>query len=81
VNVEFVREITDDYGALRGGSACLVKRGDEFFIVSSIPSPFDTLQPETLAFPADADGEVTSWIEVAGGRLMSREETIEELAA
>ena len=80
-NVEFVREIEDDYGATMGGSACLVKRGDEYFVVSSVPSAFDTLCPETLAFAADKDGEVTSWMDVAGGRYMTRDETIRGLAS
>ena len=71
--VEVIRELTGFRGA-----ACLVRRGDEYFVVSSV----DALPtgPETLVFPADADGNVTGWGEVAGGRGVSREEAIAELA-
>lgn len=60
------------------GQACLVRRGDEHFVVSSTIVPFSG--PETLAFPADENGKVLDWLEVAGGRGRSREETIGELA-
>lgn len=60
------------------GRACLVKRGDEYFVVSSVNAPFSG--PETLAFRADAKGNVESFTEVAGGRRMSREEVLSELA-
>lgn len=67
--VEFVREVE----AFRPGvMGCLVKRGNEFFFVSSLIG-------STLAFSADKDGEVTSWRSVAGGYGKTREETIAEL--
>jgi hypothetical protein len=54
------------------GRACLVERAGEFFIVSSVAG-------ETLAFRAGANGEAVNMLEVAGGRGMSREETIDQL--
>jgi hypothetical protein len=74
MSVEIIRELTGFTGA-----ACLVRRGAEYFVVSSAGAPFTG--PETLVFPADADGKVTDWGEVAGGRGVSREEAIIELAA
>jgi hypothetical protein len=74
VNVEIVKELTGFTDA-----ACLVRRGAEYFVVSSADAMFTG--PETLVFPADADGKVTDWGEVAGGRGVSREEAITELAA
>jgi len=76
--VEFVREL-NDYGALKGGSACLVKRGADYFVVSSLVAAFDHGGPETLAFASDETGEVKSFLDVAGGRGMSRKETISQL--
>ena len=62
------------------GQACLVRRGrSKFFVVSSTVAPFSGF--ETLVFPADAKGHVISWGEVAGGRGVSREEAIAELAS
>lgn len=57
--------------------ACLVTDGVAFWVVSSA----HTLDhgPETLVFPATADGEVCSWIEAAGGPGYSREEAIQDL--
>ncbi len=72
--VEFVRELTGFTG-----SACLVRRGEEYFAVSSTVAAYTGF--ETLVFPADKNGEVTSWGDVAGGRGVSREEAIAELAA
>jgi hypothetical protein len=42
--VEFIRELSGFMG-----KACLVKRGDEFFVVSSVNAPFTG--PETLHSP------------------------------
>jgi hypothetical protein len=74
VKVEFVKELHDF-----AGLAALVKRGNQYFVVSSVIAPFSGF--ETLVFLADENGEVTSWDEVAGGRGVSREEAITELAS
>lgn len=58
--------------------AWLVKRGDKYFIASGVVA-FDTGQWEVLVFPADKDGKVTNWGEVAGGRGISHEDAIKEL--
>ena len=55
----------------------LVKKGKFFFVVSSVFSPFSGF--ETLVFPATKTGEITSWLEVAGGRGMSQAEAIKDL--
>jgi len=78
MTVEFIREL-DDYGALKGGSACLVKRGDEFFVISHILNGPEGGGPETLAFASNEDGEVSDWTDLAGGRGKSREDAIREL--
>ena len=62
-----------------GAHQVLVKKGKKFYVVSSVHAMFSGF--ETLVFPADKDGEVTNWIDVAGGRGMSREEAIEDLAS
>lgn len=72
--VTFIRELTEDWQ----GAACLVQRGKEYFVVSSVTA-FDTGRFETLAFLATAEGVVTSFNEVAGGRGKSREDTMTEL--
>jgi len=59
--------------------SCLVEHNGEYFVVSSVIVPGGVL--ETLVFPADSDGNVISWLEVAGGRGMSREEAIADLEA
>lgn len=69
--VDFVRELSG-----YTGSACLVKREDQFFVVSST-TVFGV--PETLVFPGDKNGKVTDWGEVAGGKYCSRDEAISEL--
>lgn len=50
MDAEFVRE-------LRGftGQACLVKRGEDYFVVSSVDAMYTG--PETLVFPADEAGD------------------------
>jgi hypothetical protein len=72
--VEFVKELTG-----WRGQACLVRRGEKFFVISSVNALYTG--PETLVFAADADGEVVDYGEVAGGRGVSRDEAIAELAA
>lgn len=74
VAVEVLRELS----GFRG-TACLVRRGDEFFVVSSVVAGFTGF--ETLAFRADASGVVTDWMDVAGGRGMTREAVIAELGS
>ena len=73
--VEFVRELD---GVDWKGSACLVKRGDDYFVVSSVIALYSDF--ETLAFRADKKGQIVNWVEVAGGRGASREDVIAELS-
>lgn len=61
------------------GQACLVRKDDAYFVVSSTVAHYSG--PETLIFPADANGKVTNWGDVGGGRGVSRAEAIAELEA
>lgn len=72
--VEIVRELPVSRS---GASQVLVKRGDAYFVVSSVVVPYSGF--ETLVFPATAEGEITDWLEVAGGKKMSREEALADL--
>lgn len=38
----------------------------EFVIVSAIMGAFDTMRDETYIFPADSEGNITSWLELDG---------------
>lgn len=70
--VQFMRELNN----LRmRGVQCLVTHGDEFYVVSTIDNP-----PETLVFPADRKGNITDWLEAAGGSGMTRGEAMADLA-
>jgi hypothetical protein len=60
-----------------GAQQVLVKRNKEYFVVSSVYAMYTGF--ETLVFPADESGEVTNWVEVAGGHGVSRDEAIAEL--
>jgi len=80
MDTEIVRELPG-WGS---GDACLVRKGDEYFVVSSVVAPFSGF--ETLAFRSDSEAVVgpvgeDNWLEVAGGRGVSREATIAEIAA
>jgi hypothetical protein len=77
VKVEIIREITEGFR----GNACLVRRREEYFVVSTVDRAFDTGLPETLAFAADADGGILSWTDIAGGVEKTREDTIAQLEA
>ena len=74
MTVEFVRNLPRSG---TGASQCLVKKGEEFFVVSSVVAMFSGF--ETLVFPATSAGQITDWGEVAGGRGMSREAAIQDL--
>lgn len=72
--VETIGPVNEDTAT---GDQVLVKQGDDYYVVSSVVAPFSGF--ETLVFPADADGNVTSWGEVAGGRGVSRAQAIQQL--
>lgn len=72
MQVETIREL-DGYR----GKVVLVKKGEDYFAISSVHVPFSGF--ETLVFKANEGGEVIDWLEVAGGRGMSREEAIKDL--
>ena len=60
------------------GDAWLVKKGDDYFVVSGAQAMITGW--EVLVFPADKDGEVTDWGEIPGGRAITHEQAIAELA-
>lgn len=60
------------------GRAKHIEVAGKHFVVSATVAPFSG--PETLVFLADANGEVTNWIEVAGGRgSLDHEDAIADL--
>lgn len=76
-DVEIVKDSLPGFN----GSAALVRRGSDYFVVSSIGTAFDTGRPETMAFRADDSGNITSWMDVAGGTYATRESVIADLEA
>ena len=75
--IDFIREMT---ARGEGASRCLVRRGGDHFVVSTIRAGGGI---ETVAFPTDATGTTstqahTSWL---GGRGVTREMMIQSLAA
>lgn len=60
-----------------GAEQVLVEKDGKYFVVSSVLAMFSGF--ETLVFPANAQGEVTDWREVAGGRGVSRKDAIQDL--
>jgi hypothetical protein len=72
--VEIVRELPVSES---GASQVLVKIAGAYYVVSSVDAMFTGF--ETLVFLADETGEVTDWVDIAGGRGMSRDEAIRDL--
>lgn len=71
--IEIIKEQVSPVGA----EQVVVRKGNKYFVVSSVNAMFTGF--ETLVFPSDAEGNITNFHEVAGGRGMSREEAIAEL--
>jgi hypothetical protein len=71
MTVEFVKELEGF-----AGEACLVEKDGQHYVVSSVDSAFDTGQPETLVFEADAEGNVERYTMVTGGQHVSRAQAI-----
>lgn len=67
IKAKFVKEIPCP---VRGGRRSLYQTNGEhkYVIASAIPCPFDTMEPETLIFPADAEGNVIDWIDLEGSQ-------------
>lgn len=61
-----------------GTTQVVVRRGERHYVVSSVHAYSGF---ETLVFGGEADGEITNWLEIAGGRGMSRDAAIADLAA
>ncbi len=71
MTVEIVKKDLPDFK----GDAWLVKKDDKFFVVSGAHAP--RMRWEVLVFPANEQGEVTSWWDVCGG--ISHDEAIQQL--
>ena len=73
MSVEIIKKGLSGYT----GDAWLVKKDDEYFVVSGTHAMFSGW--EVLVFRANEDGEVTSWGGVCGGGGISHEQAIEQL--
>ena len=79
MTVEIVsRDVNKDFDSGFNGEAWLVKKGDEYFVVSGIVA-WDWGGYEVLVFRSDEKANVSDWGEVAGGRNVTHEEAIEQL--
>ena len=77
--LKFVRNLKSGYstGIGRVTARTLYQYGDfKFFVVSSAVV---MSVPETLVFAADSTGEVTNYIDLAGGKRMSQEDAVKDL--
>ena len=62
---------------ITGGHNCVFQKGDEFFYADRSYVPYVGM--ETMIFPCDAEGNVTSWAELYCDRSgQSLEQCIEE---
>lgn len=73
--VTVIRDLPKNRG--RGNAVLVRDATGQHYVASSVVAPYSGF--ETLVFKADERGEVTDWIEVAGGRGMSREDAIANL--
>ena len=81
-----VSVVEEQRSGVRGGSRLLLRAEGEgtkvdYYVASYTPSAPDTGIPETLVFASDAQGNVTNWRDVAGGRNMSLQEATDHLKA
>jgi hypothetical protein len=53
----------------------LVLHNEKYYVVSQS----DIFGPETLIFPSNEQGKVTSWVEVGGGRSLTLSEVLQSL--
>ena len=60
-------------------TACLVKMGNDYYVVSTIGAAIDNGLSETLIFKSDKTAMPTSMDPVAGGTGLTRDEAIKEL--
>lgn len=71
-------EVNDEYRGYSSGRVLMRDRQtDKFYLMSWADVPFSG--QEILVFPADAKGEVTSWLDVAGGRGITWMEAAQSL--
>ena len=60
----------------------IAKVNDEYVLISESGPEVSSVAsyPETLAFLCDADGNVSSWTEVAGGSMMQISDVLVEIS-
>ena len=71
--VEIIKKHIDGFT----GDAWLVKKDNEYFVISGTSAMFSGW--EVLVFRSDKEGKVSDWGEVCGGRGISHEEAISQL--
>lgn len=72
---EIVKKINSDQ--------VVIKYGSDYFMLSTAHPSDENIFPknvETLAFPCDEDGTVSSWHEVAGGPYMTIADVLSEIS-
>lgn len=70
-------ELKKEVNTFTNGVCCVFQKGEEFFYADCSPVPF--IGPETMIFPCDKDGNVTSWTEVYCDRtLKSLDDCVKE---
>ena len=63
----------------KNNKKALIYYNNEFYIVSETVVPFTGL--ETLIFTADAEGAITNWIQVGGGKGLTLNEVLNDIDA
>ena len=66
-NVQLIKKMSD--------TKHLITCNDKYFVISES----DRLGYETLVFPADNEGKIESWLDVAGGQDMTPDQVIEAM--
>lgn len=72
--------VQDSVASVHDGILVKDETTGDHYIVSTATPPW-TGQSETLVFPADAEGGITDFVQVAGGKGMSREDALADLSA
>jgi len=72
-----IRDVSEKFQ----GRAYLVQHLGKFYVASYVAWTFDHKGPETLVFASDSEGNVTDFMDLAGGRGMTPMEAIADLEA
>lgn len=69
-------ELKKERNPMTGGTCCVFKKGEKFFYADRSYVPYVGM--ETMIFPCDKDGNVTSWTEVYCDRTKSLDNCVKE---